>query len=154
MGPPSAPGPLNLWPQAPPPCPCPTPPPDGGLHPVSGPHLHVSLALHPRGLPAPAPPPPLLWPQCPGHLLGSRRGPCLPGTLGGTHLLGNPACLTENLENMRVTCTLSPSKYACYCYNSNIFPHICVFPFRYIEMYKFELLYTPCYMLAQLNFMF
>lgn len=35
-----------------------------------------------------------------------------------------------------------------------LFPHICVFPSRYIEIYKFELLYTPCYMLAQLNFMF
>lgn len=79
VGPPSAPGPLNLQPQAPPPCPTPTLcSRQGACFPVSGPCLHVSLALRPHGLAAPAPP--LLWPQCPGRPAGHRTGaPASPG---------------------------------------------------------------------------
>ena len=147
VGPPSAPGPLNLQPQAPPPRPSPTPCSwRGACFRVSGARLHVGLA---------APATPLLWPQCPGRPAGLQTGApaCLGpwaahisyGTLHVWQKTWN-ACMSRvyvHLPNMPAIAIILI-----------FFLHICVFPSRYIEIYKFELLYTPHYMLAQLNFMF
>lgn len=53
---------------------------------VSGPRLHVGRA---------APATPLLWPLSRTTGSAPDGGPCLPGTLGSTHFLWDPACLAE-----------------------------------------------------------
>ena len=106
VGPPSAPGPLNLQPQAPPLCPTPilcSRRGGGACFLVSGPCLHVTLLCVHVALQ-------LQHPRSSGLSVQDDRwapdwGPCLPRTLGSTHFLWDPACLAENLESMHVTCS-------------------------------------------------
>ena len=86
--------------------------------------------------------------------LGSRRGPLPPRDPGQHTFPVGPRMSGRNLESMHVTCACSPPNVPAIAVILVVFLHICVFPSRYIEIYTFELLHTPHYMLAQLNFMF
>lgn len=117
---PSAPGPLNLQPQAPPPCPTPHPVlPAGGLLPGSWslPPC-VSLALRPHGLAAPAPPSSSGL-SVQDDRLGTGLGPCLPGP---QHTFPMGPCMSGQ-KTWKAACHVYTftSQICLQCYNSNIF---------------------------------